>query len=200
MIQDADRTSLRHGVVVLAAGASRRLGRPKQLVEIDGETLLHRTVRLALTTRPADLVVVVSHAADASAGAVSDLSVRCVEAAAADAGMGISLQCGFDALADVDAVLVLVCDQPALDASHLATLLARWCDRPQHAVASGYAGTFGVPAIVPRAWLRTVRLAGDQGARAVLRTRADEVQVVANEALAADIDRPADLPAGAPRR
>ncbi len=80
----------RHGVVVLVAGASRRLGQPKQLVRIDGETLLHRTVRSALATRPHDLVVVVGSAADASIAAVSDLAVRHAETATPMPALGVS--------------------------------------------------------------------------------------------------------------
>lgn len=185
----------KHGIVVLAAGASRRLGRPKQLVVVDGETLLHRTVRCALLTQPHDLVVVVGHGAAACVDAVSDLAVRCIEALTPDAGMGASLHCGFRALSPAcDGVLALVCDQPALDAAHLSNLLARWRERPAAAVASGYAATFGVPALLPRAWLSAATLDGDRGARDLLRTRANEVQVVANEALARDVDRPVDLP------
>lgn len=187
--------TVNHGVVVLAAGASRRLGQPKQLVRIDGETLLHRTVRHALATQPHDLVVVVGAAAEASIAAVSDLAVRSVETATPTAGMGASLQCGCDALrGDCDGVLVLVCDQPALDALHLARLLARWRERPHAAVASGYAGTFGVPALLPRLWLKSGAFAGDRGARDLLRSRASEVAVIENEALAVDIDHPGDVP------
>lgn len=185
----------RHGVVVLAAGASRRLGRPKQLVAIDGETLLHRTVRHALATCPADLVVVVGAAATGSAEAVADLRVRCVEATAQQAGMGLSLRCGIAALsAACDGVLVLVCDQPALDAAHLAGMVARWHERPHQAVASGYAGTFGVPALLPLDWLCAAALDGDRGARDLLRARNAEVTIVANDALARDVDHPSDLP------
>jgi molybdenum cofactor cytidylyltransferase len=185
----------RHGIVVLAAGASRRLGQPKQLVRIGGETLLHRTVRSALATRPHDLVVVVGCAADVSIAAVSDLAVRHVETATPDAGMGVSLQCGSDALSDdCDGVLILVCDQPALDAAHLARLIARWHEQPRSAIASGYAGTFGVPALLPRTWLKATVFSGDRGARDLLRARAGDVDVIANEALAHDVDRPGDLP------
>jgi molybdenum cofactor cytidylyltransferase len=191
----------RHGAIVLAAGASRRLGRPKQLVVIDGETLLYRTVRQALATRPADLVVVVGHAATGSVAAVADLAVRCVETRMPEAGMGVSLRCGFEALdAACDGVLILVCDQPALDPAHLMTMLARWHERPRNAVASGYAGTFGVPALLPRAWLAAAALDGDRGARDLLRARRTDVRIVANEALARDIDRPSDLPSAPDER
>jgi CTP:molybdopterin cytidylyltransferase MocA len=186
----------RHGVVVLAAGASRRLGRPKQLIEIDGETLLHRTTRAALATRPADLVVVLGYQATLLAAAVSDLDVRCISAMAWQEGMGRSLRSGADALdPDCTGVLVVLCDQPALDAAHLRQLVACWRDAPRKAAASGYAHTVGVPALLPRDWLRGVEFGGDRGARGLLQARATETRVVTNEALARDIDLPGDWPA-----
>lgn len=185
----------RHGVVVLAAGASRRLGRPKQLIEIDGETLLHRATRAALATRPVDLVVVLGHQAALLAAAVSDLDVRCIGATSWQHGMGHSLRSGADALdPDCSGVLVVLCDQPALDAAHLRQLVACWREAPHEAAASGYAQTVGVPALLPRGWLHGVEFAGDRGARGLLRTRATETRVVVNEALARDIDLPGDLP------
>jgi CTP:molybdopterin cytidylyltransferase MocA len=186
----------RHGVVVLAAGGSRRLGRPKQLIEIDGETLLHRATRAALATRPADLVVVLGHQAALLAETVSDLAVRCIDATSWQHGMGHSLRCGADALdPDCAGVLVVLCDQPALDAAHLRQLVACWREAPQEAAASGYAQIVGVPALLPRDWLRGVEFDGDRGARGLLRARAAETRVVMNEALARDIDLPGDLPA-----
>lgn len=186
----------RHGAVVLAAGASRRLGRPKQLVEIDGETLLHRATRAALATRPADLVVVLGHEAALLAAAVSDLDVRCINVASWQHGMGHSLRSGADALdPDCTGVLVVLCDQPALDAAHLRQLVKCWREAPREAVASGYAQTSGVPALLPRDWLHGADFAGDHGARGLLQARATETRVVTNEALAHDIDLPGDLPA-----
>ncbi|MBL8300492.1 MAG: nucleotidyltransferase family protein [Rhodanobacteraceae bacterium] len=184
----------RHGVIVLAAGASRRLGQPKQLLQIEGETLLHRTVRLAMATQPLDLVAVLGHAATGSVSAIADLATRCVEAPATGGGMGASLACGLKALsASCEGVLVLVCDQPALDATHLRAMLTRWQKQPGSAVASGYADTWGVPALLPRPWLSTLTLDGDHGARDLLRRRKSEVQIVVNEALAQDVDHPSDL-------
>lgn len=180
----------RHGAIVLAAGLSRRLGRAKQLVAIDGETLLHRTVRHVLATAPADLVVVVG--SDPSiAAAIADLGVRGVTATGS---MGQSLCAGLDALATgCEGVLIAVCDQPALDAAHLRVLVAHWQAQPRGAVASGYAATFGVPALLPRAWFGESAFGGDRGARDLLRRRGAEVVVVANEALSHDIDEPGDL-------
>jgi CTP:molybdopterin cytidylyltransferase MocA len=85
-------------------------------------------------------------------------------------------------------------DQPALDAKHLCELRDRWMERPGHAVASGYAGTIGVPAMIPRTWFAAIESQqGDRGARELLRARTDEVIVVSGEQLAQDIDEPEHL-------
>lgn len=181
-----------HGVVLLAAGRSRRLGTPKQLLEIGGETLVRRAVRLALATSPRDAVVVTGDHAKAVEEAIRGLAVRCVGAGDFDEGMGRSLAAG---LAHVDpacaGALVVLCDQPALTAEHLARLVEAWQAAPASAAASGYAGIVGVPAVLPRAWFPKLMAArGDRGARDLLRENAGEIRVIEDERLAEDVDRP----------
>lgn len=183
-----------HGVVLLAAGASRRLGRTKQLLELDGETLVHRAARLALGTEPADAVVVLGVDAAAVAGAIVDLPLRHTICVDAGRGMGASLATGLAALAPHCAgALVLLCDQPGLDAVHLDALVTAWRQNPAGAAASLYVGVLGVPALLPRAWFNAVTADVDAGAQALLHARSGEVAAIANAALALDIDTEADL-------
>ena len=185
-----------HGAVVLAAGASRRLGRSKQLLRRNGEPLVHRAARLALATRPQDAVVVLGADAERVHAALSDLAIRCIDCADWPRGMGASLRAGVAALpATCNGILVLVCDQPALEVDHLEALCAAWQARPERAVASAYAGRLGVPALLPRAW--TSELRDDaRGASALLAQHADRVVAVANAALAWDVDEPGDIGPG----
>ena len=187
-------TTLRHAAIVLAAGASRRLGAPKQLLNVDGETLLHRAARIALATAPAQTLVVLGADAAAMREAVADLDVRSVVCDDWQRGQSASLQAGVSALEDgIEGVLVLLCDQVDLDAAHANTLLQAWHDDPTRAVASAYADVIGVPAVLPRAWFADVlRLQGDRGARDLLRRRDAEVVKIAAPALARDIDTPRD--------
>ena len=183
-----------HGLVLLAAGASRRLGRAKQLVLVDGETLVHRAARCALATAPLDGVIVLGHAAGAVGAAVATLPLRHVVADDWRDGMGASLARGVHALdTRCDGVLVVLCDQPALSAAHCTALVEAWRGNSASAAASAYAGVLGVPAVLPRAWLlEPDALTGDRGARALLRERA--VTPVAAPQLSHDIDSAADLP------
>lgn len=184
-----------HGAILLAAGASRRLGQAKQLVEIDGEPLLRRAARALLATAPLDGVVVLGHEAGRLRAALEGLPVRSVIAADHASGMSASLRVGVAALdARCDGALVALTDQPALRVEHLLALCETWRTQPHRAAASAYAGVLGVPALLPRAWFDDIaRLRGDVGARELLRTR--DVVEVAAPTLARDLDTPADLDA-----
>lgn len=183
-----------HGAIVLAAGASRRLGQAKQLVEIDGEPLLRRVVRAVLATQPRDCIVVLGDDSQRFEAVLEGLAVRTLCIADADTGMAASLRAGVAALdASCDGALIVLTDQPALAERHLHALCAQWGATPHRAAASAYAGVIGVPALLPRSWFDDVAaIRGDTGARELLRTRADVVAVAAPE-LARDVDVPADL-------
>lgn len=186
----------RHGVVLLCAGGSRRLGFAKQLVRLEGETLVRRAARLALATGPADAVAVLGAGHDAVSAELAGLPLRPVVNAAWTTGLAGSLRMGLRALdARCAGALVLLADQPGLGAEHLAALLAAWRGAPLGAAASGYSGVAGVPAVLPRGWFAALDgVEGDRGARDLLRARREEVRVVPDEALARDVDLPGDLP------
>ena len=184
-----------HAAIVLAAGASRRLGYAKQLVDIDGEPLLRRVARAVLATRPCDAVAVLGHDAARIASALEGLAIRQVRIADADEGLSASLRAGLAALdADCTGALVVLTDQPALGARHLEAICAAWRAAPARAIASAYADVLGVPALLPRSWFGDIAaLRGDTGARALLRARRREVVAIAAPDLARDIDTPDDV-------
>jgi molybdenum cofactor cytidylyltransferase len=182
-----------HAAIVLAAGGSRRLGRPKQLLTREGETLLHRVVRLASTTAPSRLVVVIGAQAELVTRALVDLEVETVVNPHWDSGRSSSLQCAAQALqAHTGPVLVLGCDQPALEAEHLRQLLDGAARSSSGCAATAYGSGFGMPAVINAAlWRSVYELEGEQGfgrrlnalpADAVWRLHAPELQL--------DIDTP----------
>jgi CTP:molybdopterin cytidylyltransferase MocA len=182
----------RHALVLLAAGGSRRLGQPKQLLRLHGETLVHRAARLGLATAPAEAIVVCGANADAVWAELADLPLRKAVCGAWEAGLGESLAVGLGALSpDIDGALVLLCDQPALEADHLFALRDAWRSDPTRAAASAYAGVLGVPALLPRAWFARLAEGGhDHGARDLLRANAAQVKAIPAPPLADDIDTP----------
>lgn len=183
-----------HGVVVLAAGASTRLGRPKQWLLHRGETLVHRAARLALDTGPHDAVAVFGFDAGAIALAVAGLPIRRVDCAEWQRGLGASLRAGVNALSPVCAgVLVVLCDQPGLETAHLLALRDAWRRAPARGACSHYAERPGVPALLPRGWFDALDAHSDRGMRDLLRRRAGDLDAIANPALALDVDGPDDL-------
>lgn len=190
-----------HAAVVLAAGGSTRLGRPKQLLTRDGETLVHRAARLALASGAARVLVIVGAQADDVVAAVRDLPVECLCNARWREGLAGSLRTAVDALAaHARATLLLTCDQPALDAAHLKALLEASGRAPSGSAATRLADRVGVPAVVAPTMLRAAQeLQGDRGLRDVL--NAAGAGVIACEApdLGVDIDTPEDI-AGAVSR
>ena len=153
--------------VILAAGASRRLGEPKQLVRLGAETLLERAVRVAVDAGCGPVIVVLG-AASAAILANSMLApAQIVLNPSWEEGMASSVRAGLGALPPgTRAALLLTCDQPAVTAEHLRCLAT---EAPQEPVASAYAGRHGVPAYFPSsAFKELLQLTGDQGARRLL--------------------------------
>jgi CTP:molybdopterin cytidylyltransferase MocA len=180
--------------LVLAAGAGRRFGGPKQLARAGGQPLVVRAVRHAMACCPAGVVVVTGSHAHRVAAALRGLPVRAVLNRRWRSGMAGSLRCGIEALDRApDAVMVLLCDQAAVSAADLQRLAAAWRARPRAVAAAWYAEGLGVPAIFPRRyWSQLRRLQGDRGARQVIAAAAS-VTSVEMPAAALDVDSLADL-------
>jgi molybdenum cofactor cytidylyltransferase len=181
------------GAVILAAGASRRLGRPKQLVEYRGETLVARAVRIAREAALGPVIVVVGAERDAVRAAVQNEPVVFVENDAWAEGIASSMRAGLKALGpDVSGALMMPCDQPRLSAEHLSRMVGLFAE--DAIVASTYAGVRGVPAVFPRdAFSELMMLSGDVGARRLLQNSAWAVVEVVFEGGDVDIDAPEDL-------
>ncbi len=184
-----------HGLVVLAAGDSSRLGEPKQLLRHRGETLIHRAVRLGLSTTPADAVIVLGAHFDEMRAQVQDLPIRPIDSEDWPLGMSHSLRAGISALSSNCAgALIMLCDQIALETEHLTALVNAWRSDPARAAASRYDDHLGVPALLPRAWFADLqKLEGDRGAGALLAQFHTQVIAIDNPALMIDIDRAIDL-------
>lgn len=173
--------------MVLAAGFSRRLGRPKQTVVLNGEMLVERAVRVAMEAELSPVIVVVGPDA-VFREVLQERGCLVVVNEEASEGMASSIRRGVATARAVQAagVVVMACDQPGVRAGHLRTLAAE----RGRATGSRYAGRTGVPAYFPAgSFGRLLELTGDAGAREMLR----EAAFVEDEGLAVDVDTEADV-------
>jgi len=156
--------------LVLAAGAGRRFGGPKQLAALDGRPLLEHAVR-AMTAVPAlaPLVVVLGAAAEEIRAGVDFQRAEVVVCPDWAEGQAASLRCGVAALGDVDAALVTLGDQPRITPEVITGILEAARAGAHDAVRATYAGAPGHPVVLGRGLLRRVgELRGDVGARDLL--------------------------------
>lgn len=154
-----------HAAIVLAAGGSRRLGAPKQLLTRDGEPLVHRAVRHAWATQPRRMIVVVGGDRFDVLAALGDLGGERVFNPQWQDGLASSLQCAARVMsAHEGPVLVLGCDQPGLESSHLQQLLAGAACSASGCAATMHGDTPGSPAVITAAMLQGADgLRGDRG-------------------------------------
>ncbi|MBL0209819.1 MAG: nucleotidyltransferase family protein [Holophagaceae bacterium] len=172
--------------ILLAAGASRRMGQLKQLMALDGETLVHRAARIALQAGCDPLLVVLGHQAEAVGAALSGLPCTKVVNKEWEEGMASSIRAGAAAVPQASiAALVMACDQPAVDADFLRSLMEARSLEPGRIAAASYAGAAGIPALFPRRCFESLKgLTGDRGARALL----DEADVLSLPLLGGEMD------------
>lgn len=188
--------------VVLAAGASSRLGRAKSLLTYKGRPLICGVVAAAGAVCDAGVTVVTGAGQAAVTEALTGMAdspgvLNCVHNEQWQAGMGSSLATGVRYVAthlpDARAILLMLCDQPGVGAHQLAALAQLWHAKPDLPAAAAYAETYGAPAVFPRSWFdRLMSLDDDQGARALLR-QCPDLQLLDMPEAAADIDTVDDL-------
>lgn len=185
------------GVVVLAAGASSRLGRPKQLLPMGGQSLLQHSIAAALASGIGPVVVVLGAHADTIAKELSGLPVSLVRNTNWQEGMAASIRCGITHLcaihSTVTGMVLMVCDQPYVNAMLLRRLVAKWQQGGPLIVASAYADTYGPPTLFDRhLFPDLLQLTGDVGAKGILRRHAADLVAVPFPEGRLDVDTESD--------
>jgi len=187
----------RVATVVLAAGGSRRMGSSKQLLQIDGITLVRRAAETALASRSEGVYVVGGAEAEAVRRELSGLPLQVVENRHWEKGLSGSIRAGIEAVRNAspefDAVILAPVDQPAIHSALLDRLIEVFEGGEREIVACAYAGTLGAPALFSRRhFAELIRLSGDRGAKSVLEVRTAEVAQVPFPEGATDLDTPGD--------
>lgn len=169
------------GGILLAAGASTRMGQPKQLLPWKGNTLLGHALAVAKTSRLSSVVVILGANSELVRTAFSLDHPHVVINKRWETGMGSSLKAGLAYLtskSNPDAIMAMVCDQPFVTTAHLDRLLEAFERSGKQAVASGYGATSGVPAIFGKhLYEEILRMPDDEGAKKIIARRQENERI-----------------------
>jgi molybdenum cofactor cytidylyltransferase len=185
------------GIIVLAAGFSKRLGQPKQLLLYKGQTLLQQAAQTALASGAGPVLVVLGARAEELKNEIKESTINMVVNKEWPEGMASSIRCGVEALVALDpavaGLILMVCDQPFVTASLLCELVAAHRQTGKPIVACSYAGTYGPPVFFHRTLFpELLQLKGDVGARGVIKQYANAVETIPFPEGTIDIDTEKD--------
>ena len=202
------------GLMLLAAGASTRMGTAKQLLPFRGRSLLRYMVEEAAASCCEPMVVVLGAHADRIKLAIDTITTiknhtvenptvkpqtvkpQTVENPRWADGMGTSIHAGMTALLTLnpmlEAVVIALCDQPFVDARLLNQLVASYRVTQRPIVASAYANSLGVPALFDRSLFpKLMSLKANTGAKALIMQHAENVEQIPFPKGVIDLDTPA---------
>lgn len=184
---------MKTGIILLAAGPSNRLGKPKQLLDIKGETLIKRMVNTAINSNAEPVIVVLGAKNEEIVREVKDLPVSVVVNDEWEKGLGSSVKHGLQHLNDqfpeVSSCLLMLVDQPLVDSSYIDFLIREHEIHKEPIVASRYADTLGVPVLYGKAYFEQLKnLEDDKGAKELLLKHKQDVHEVPFPGGKLDID------------
>ena len=185
------------GIVLLAAGESSRLGRPKQLLPYEKQTLLQRCLQIAKASDGNPIVVVLGAGAEMIKKEIGSVDAHVIVNNNWQEGMASSIRSGIKELERIspnaEGVVLMICDQPFVSASLMNSLIGAHRGSGKPIIASGYDNTFGPPVLFHKTLFHELlQLKGDVGAKGVISKHADEVEVVSFPEGSMDIDTDAD--------
>jgi molybdenum cofactor cytidylyltransferase len=189
---------MRVAAIVLAAGAATRMGCLKQLLPYRAQTLVQHSIRQAIDAGLKPVIVVVGAEAQAIMAAIASEPVEIARNDTWKSGMGSSIAAGMRHLGarELDAVAILLADQPLVTSAHLTAMVGMLQSPEIRIIAAGYNGTPGVPALFKREMFTSLAaLPPEAGARHLLRGPRSEVAVFPLPEAAVDVDTPEDFEA-----
>jgi CTP:molybdopterin cytidylyltransferase MocA/xanthine/CO dehydrogenase XdhC/CoxF family maturation factor len=203
-VRRVPRTSPRLGGVVLAAGLSRRMGKNKLILEVNGKSLVRHAVEAALEGGLDPVLVVTGHDAPAVEKALAGLPVSFVHNENFAIGLSTSLKRGIAALPhDRDGAMVLLGDMPEVNGELITSVMAEFDPAKGRSICIATAkGVHGHPVLWARKFFPEIAtLTGDSGAKSLISAHQSEVCEIPapGKAPLTDIDTPADLAALSPQ-
>lgn len=185
------------GLILLAAGESRRMGTSKQLLSYRGSSLIRHAVTMAVASECQPTIVVLGANSDRISWEINDLPVHITYNAQWQRGMSASIATGIEAMLEIetnfDAVIVALADQPLITASVYDCLIKSYYQNEVKTIASNYSNTVGVPALFDRALMpELLDLKHQGGAKQLLQKYSDRAFDLNLPEAAIDIDTPED--------
>lgn len=188
---------MKTGIILLAAGSSSRLGRPKQLINYQGKTLIQYSIEVARQSAAEDLVVVLGANSKLIQTGIQSKDIPMLVHAHWEEGMSSSMQCGLRHLSttsQVEQVILMLCDQPYVSQELLDQLIHEKKTSGKGIVACRYAGTVGVPALFDQCYfLELLELKGSEGAKKVILSHLEDVFLIDFPLGAVDLDTEEDV-------
>ncbi|MDC3210710.1 nucleotidyltransferase family protein [Saprospiraceae bacterium] len=181
-------------IIILAAGSSSRLGRPKQLLELNGKTLLQKSIETALNVS-INVTVVLGANENLVRPTISGFPINIILNENWISGISGSIQTGMSALKnnEFQAVLIMLCDQPFINASILKGMIEVFEKNKFPIVASEYEKKVGVPAIFDASFFQKLKmLKGQKGAKKLIMNNLDKTKSFMFENGKIDIDTEED--------
>ena len=188
------------GIVILAAGASTRLGKPKQLLQYRGNTLLGHAINEAVNSNADAVVVVLGKNAELFKKEIDEKKVRVAINSSWEEGMASSVRLGLDTLLNdkpfIDAVIFMVCDQPHISSFILNKLIITQQKTTKQIVTCNYGESIGPPALFHKKYFRELmKLSGDTGARKIIQQNMNDMITILFPEGEIDIDTNEDYEA-----
>ena len=192
----------RIGIIVLAAGGSTRMKKPKQLLQFNEKTLLRRAVETAVGSAAEPVLVVLGANYERTKAEIADLPVEIIFNENWQSGLSSSVKSGIEHFRKlrqtgqfISACLLMLADQPFITSRHLNLLAEKFLERSDNLiVAARYEKIVGVPAIFSHAVFDDLRkLSGDEGAKKVIKKYGSLVRTINLPEAAFDIDTPHDF-------
>lgn len=187
----------RIGIIILAAGASTRLGKPKQLLNFQGASLLRRAAENALATGCENIVAVLGANSAEIGKEIENLPLKTVINENWASGMSSSIKTGLGKLLDwqptLSAVIIQLCDQPLINTGILNKLITIYEEKRAEIVAAEYTGTVGVPALFAASmFAELLNLSAESGAKQLIKKHLAMVEKVFIPEAEIDVDTPLD--------
>lgn len=184
---------MKTGIILLAAGSSKRLGQPKQLLDFKGETLIKRMVNIAINSDAEPVIVVLGAHNGQIEPEITDLPVSIIINNEWEKGLGSSVKKGLNHLneqfPETETCILMVVDQPLVDSSYLNLLINEYNTHQEPIIASQYSDTIGVPVLYGKAYMNELKkLPDDKGAKELLLSHEQDVHKIPFPGGRMDID------------